>query len=134
MLHTNYVPFAVVVKICSSGGATLLNRPNYKSVLFFFAGPLIDKDRNLLQKTTCFLNFGMYLQTSRKDLLALDFEGVLKYFRVHLPKKYRSEEAAKELLQQAVSLKVWSYSRLKPQGLVVYHVHGFKNRIICTVL
>ena len=79
----------------------------FKNILrIFFAGPLIDEDRNLLQKTTCFNNFGMYLQTSRKDLLALDFEGVLKYFRVHLPKKYRSEEAAKELLQQAVSLKV----------------------------
>lgn len=45
-------------------------------------------------------------QTSRKDLLALDFEGVLKFFRVQLPKKYRAEEAAKELLQIAVSLKV----------------------------
>lgn len=46
------------------------------------------------------------LKTSRKELLALDFEGVLKFFRVQLPKKYRSEESAKELLQLAVSLKV----------------------------
>ena len=46
------------------------------------------------------------VQTSRKDLLALDFEGVLKYFRVQLPKRYRSEEAARELMQLAVSLKV----------------------------
>lgn len=45
---------------------------------------------------------------SRKDLLALDFEGVLKYFRVHLPKRYRSEDAAKELLQTAIGMKVRS--------------------------
>jgi len=46
------------------------------------------------------------LKTSRKDLLALDFEGVLKYFRVQLPKRYRSEESARDLINVAVSLKV----------------------------
>lgn len=45
---------------------------------------------------------------SRKDLLALDFEGILKYFRVHMPKKYRTEEAARELMAAAVSAKVTS--------------------------
>ncbi|CAG5128923.1 unnamed protein product [Candidula unifasciata] len=48
------------------------------------------------------------LKSSRKDLLAHDFEGVLKYFRVHLPKKYRGEESAQELTQLAVSMKVSS--------------------------
>jgi hypothetical protein len=38
--------------------------------------------------------------------MALDFEGILKYFRVQLPKKYKTEEAARELLQHAVSMKV----------------------------
>jgi len=46
------------------------------------------------------------IQASRKDLLMQDFEGTLKYFRVQLPKKYRAEESSKELMQQAVSLKV----------------------------
>jgi Rab GTPase-activating protein 1 len=46
------------------------------------------------------------VKTSRRDLLALDFEGVLKYFRVQLPKKYKSEEAARDLLNMAVSMKV----------------------------
>ncbi|XP_046330913.1 rab GTPase-activating protein 1-like isoform X2 [Haliotis cracherodii] len=46
------------------------------------------------------------LKGSRKDLLALDFEGVLKYFRVQLPKKYRTDDAAKELMRMAVSSKV----------------------------
>ncbi|KAL3872041.1 hypothetical protein ACJMK2_040008 [Sinanodonta woodiana] len=46
------------------------------------------------------------LKLSRKDILALDFEGVLKYFRVQLPKRFRSEEAARELLQTVISTKV----------------------------
>ncbi|XP_070581659.1 rab GTPase-activating protein 1-like isoform X2 [Ptychodera flava] len=48
------------------------------------------------------------LKTSKKDILALDFEGTLKYFRVTLPKKYRAEENAKELLQIAVTTKLSS--------------------------
>ncbi|XP_059143523.1 rab GTPase-activating protein 1-like isoform X2 [Physella acuta] len=46
------------------------------------------------------------LKSSRKDLLAHDFEGVLKYFRVHLPKRYRGEESSKELMKLAVNMKV----------------------------
>lgn len=43
---------------------------------------------------------------SKKDLLALDFEGILKYFRVTLPKKYRSEKSARDLLAASISIKV----------------------------
>ena len=39
------------------------------------------------------------LKASQRDLLALDFEGVLKYFRVNLPKKYRNEQNFRELIQ-----------------------------------
>ncbi|KAF8782125.1 Rab GTPase-activating protein 1 like protein [Argiope bruennichi] len=46
------------------------------------------------------------LMMSQKELLALDFEGVLKHFRVSLPKKYRSEESAKLLIQSAIKIKV----------------------------
>lgn len=53
-----------------------------------------------------FMSSVLHLQMSRKDLLALDFEGILKYFRVHMPKKYRTEEAARELMAAAVSAKV----------------------------
>ena len=38
--------------------------------------------------------------------MALDFEGVLKFFRVTLPKKYRSEQAAHRLLDIANKTKV----------------------------
>ncbi|KAK3719378.1 hypothetical protein RRG08_029534 [Elysia crispata] len=48
------------------------------------------------------------LKSSRKELLSHEFEGVLKYFRVHLPKKYRSEGSARELMACAVSMKVSS--------------------------
>lgn len=62
-----------------------------------------------------FLSEGMYtifhiaialLKSSKKDLLQLDFEGALKYFRVTLPRKYRTEANAKDLIMQAVKLKV----------------------------
>lgn len=44
------------------------------------------------------------LKTSQRDLLALDFEGVLKYFRVYMPKKFRAEANFKELMNVWVSL------------------------------
>ncbi|XP_060525757.1 rab GTPase-activating protein 1-like isoform X2 [Cylas formicarius] len=46
------------------------------------------------------------LMWCKRDLLQLDFEGILKYFRVSLPKKCRSEEAAKQLVKLACSIKV----------------------------
>jgi hypothetical protein len=42
----------------------------------------------------------------KKDLLQLDFESILKYFRVTLPKKCRNEEVAKLLMKLATGLKV----------------------------
>lgn len=48
------------------------------------------------------------LQCSRQQLLTLDFEGILKFFRVSLPKKYRSEESMSHLFKTAVSQKVTS--------------------------
>uniref|UniRef100_A0A8C7VXJ9 Rab GTPase-activating protein 1 n=1 Tax=Oncorhynchus mykiss TaxID=8022 RepID=A0A8C7VXJ9_ONCMY len=48
--------------------------------------------------------------TSREDLLATDFEGALKFFRVPVPKRYRSEENAKKLMELACSMKVLHYS------------------------
>jgi hypothetical protein len=42
----------------------------------------------------------------KRDLLQLDFESILKYFRVTLPKKCRTEEVARQLMKIATSLKV----------------------------
>lgn len=46
------------------------------------------------------------LSISQTDLLKLDFEGVLKYFRVYLPKKYGTDANAKFLLKTAFNVKV----------------------------
>uniref|UniRef100_A0A672L192 RAB GTPase activating protein 1 n=1 Tax=Sinocyclocheilus grahami TaxID=75366 RepID=A0A672L192_SINGR len=46
------------------------------------------------------------LKTSKDDLLQTDFEGALKFFRVPVPKRYRSEENAKKLMELACSMKV----------------------------
>lgn len=45
-------------------------------------------------------------QTTKDDLLLTDFEGALKFFRVQLPKRYRSEENAKRLMELACGMKV----------------------------
>ena len=46
------------------------------------------------------------LKVSRKDLLSLDFEGLMKYFRVNIPKRYRSEDHAKYLMEIAMVIKL----------------------------
>ncbi|KFD55832.1 hypothetical protein M513_03271 [Trichuris suis] len=45
-------------------------------------------------------------EASEQDLLSQDFEGALKYFRVALPRKYRTEAMAKELIQCAVQFRI----------------------------
>uniref|UniRef100_A0A0N5BD75 PID domain-containing protein n=1 Tax=Strongyloides papillosus TaxID=174720 RepID=A0A0N5BD75_STREA len=54
------------------------------------------------------------LNDSESDLMQLDFDGVLTYFRVTLPRKYRTEESAKALIHQAIKMKV------KSEKLVAY--------------
>lgn len=46
------------------------------------------------------------LMMVRKELLAQDFEGIMKYFRVNIPKRLRSEEHAKSLMKTVVSIKI----------------------------
>ncbi|EPB78677.1 TBC domain protein [Ancylostoma ceylanicum] len=46
------------------------------------------------------------LHDAAADLIQLDFEGALKYFRVTLPRKYRTEANAKALIHRAVEFKL----------------------------
>ncbi|KXJ13863.1 Rab GTPase-activating protein 1 [Exaiptasia diaphana] len=46
------------------------------------------------------------LKDARKELLQLDFEGILKYFRVTMPKKYMDEERYKQLFASALGIKI----------------------------
>ncbi|XP_031560886.1 rab GTPase-activating protein 1-like isoform X2 [Actinia tenebrosa] len=52
------------------------------------------------------------LKDARKDLLQMDFEGILKYFRVTMPKRYMEEERYKQLLASALNIKV-THKKLK---------------------
>lgn len=47
------------------------------------------------------------LGSSKQELLALDFEGVLKYFRVQMPKRYRNQDNVQQLIvaSSEISLK-----------------------------
>ncbi|KAJ9597185.1 hypothetical protein L9F63_026926, partial [Diploptera punctata] len=61
----------------------------------------------LLQGVDTLFQVALALLTMcKKDLLQLDFESILKYFRVTLPKKCRTEEVARQLMKLATSLKV----------------------------
>lgn len=51
---------------------------------------------NILSLITPLCAFEFW-QIASKDLLPLDFEGILTYFRVHLPKKFQTEDEAKHL-------------------------------------
>ncbi|KAA3673842.1 Rab GTPase-activating protein 1, partial [Paragonimus westermani] len=46
------------------------------------------------------------LRLARRDLLGLDFEGVLKYLRVTMPKRFIDTQAGDDLLAAAVSAKL----------------------------
>ncbi|PKU36577.1 rab gtpase-activating protein 1-like isoform x1 [Limosa lapponica baueri] len=53
------------------------------------------------------------LATSKEDLLQADFEGALKFFRVQLPKRYRAEENARRLMEQACNIKMLQNLKLQ---------------------
>lgn len=54
------------------------------------------------------------LEDARRDLLALDFDGCLKYFRVSLPKRYFQEDgAALSLLRSAAQKRRVTTKRLR---------------------
>merc|ERR1740129_2361276 len=46
------------------------------------------------------------LMMVKKELLSQDFEGIMKYFRVNIPKRLRSEEHAKQLMKTVCSIKI----------------------------
>ncbi|CAH8559561.1 unnamed protein product [Dicrocoelium dendriticum] len=53
------------------------------------------------------------LRLARRDLLGLDFEGVLKYLRITMPKRFIDTECGSELLSAAVTAKITSSKMLK---------------------
>lgn len=46
------------------------------------------------------------LASSKQELLALDFEGVLKYFRVHMPKLYRDQENVQQMIRASSEINL----------------------------
>jgi len=46
------------------------------------------------------------LMMARKELLLQDFEATMKYFRVNIPKRLRSEDHAKSLMKTVCSIKI----------------------------
>ena len=59
------------------------------------------------------------LKVTKKDLLNQDFEGLMKYFRVNIPKTYRNEENAKQLLRVAIGIKLKRLSKYEKEWLAI---------------
>jgi len=59
------------------------------------------------------------LQFCKKDLLQLDFENILKYFRVTMPKKVRNEEVARHLIKNACAVKLKKIKKYEQQFLAM---------------
>ncbi|XP_027195339.1 GTPase activating protein and centrosome-associated [Dermatophagoides pteronyssinus] len=55
------------------------------------------------------------LQMSKNDLLALDFEGIMKYFRVTLPKIYRVDDSAAQLIKKSIKINVKKSKKYEAQ-------------------
>ncbi|KAG9509625.1 Rab GTPase-activating protein 1, partial [Fragariocoptes setiger] len=66
---------------------------------------------------TLFLVSLALLQLSKQDLLALDYEGIFKYFSVQMPKRYTDQINVQQLIKTASEL---SLKRLK------YHAKSYK--------
>lgn len=50
--------------------------------------------------------FIVYLQHFKEELLKLDFENIVKYVQVTLPKKCRSHKVAREIVNAACKCKI----------------------------
>ena len=48
----------------------------------------------------------LIFQASRRELIQMDFEAILKYFRISMPKKYLDEEEYKKLVNSALGFRV----------------------------
>ena len=59
------------------------------------------------------------LKVTKKDLLNQDFEGLMKYFRVNIPKTYRNEENAIQLMRVAVGIKLKRLNKYQKEWLAI---------------
>uniref|UniRef100_A0A9L0T0X8 RAB GTPase activating protein 1 n=1 Tax=Equus caballus TaxID=9796 RepID=A0A9L0T0X8_HORSE len=100
--------FSVLVKIMFAYGLRELFKQNFEDLHCKFY-----QLERLMQGISVIFNVALgLLKTSKDDLLLTDFEGALKFFRVQLPKRYRSEENAKKLMELACNMKI-SQKKLK---------------------
>lgn len=58
------------------------------------------------------------LTVCRKDLLTKDFESILKYIRIQLPKKFRSEHQVNKLIKIASDCKIKKLKKYEEEYLV----------------
>ena len=59
------------------------------------------------------------LKVAKRELLQQDFEGLMKYFRVNIPKTYRNEENARHLMQVASQIKLKKLKKYEKEWLAI---------------
>jgi len=64
------------------------------------------------------------LMMCKKDLLLLDFENILKYFRVTLPKKCRNPEVARNIIKVACSIKLKKLKDYEDEFMALKEAQG----------
>lgn len=76
-------------------------------------------DAFLLDGTNILFQIALALLSAcKKDLLSKDFESILKYFRVSLPKKFRSEGQASKLIRLATDVKVKKLKKYEDEYMI----------------
>ncbi|XP_055630348.1 rab GTPase-activating protein 1-like isoform X2 [Toxorhynchites rutilus septentrionalis] len=70
------------------------------------------------------------LSVCKKELLELDFEGILKYFRVTLPKKCRSDNQARKLMKLSFECKVKKLKKYELEHMAMKEERERKEREI----
>ncbi|XP_044593571.1 rab GTPase-activating protein 1-like isoform X2 [Cotesia glomerata] len=59
------------------------------------------------------------LMMSKKELVQLDFESILKYFRVHLPKRCRNEEVSRYVMKLACSVTLKKLNKYEAEFMTL---------------
>ncbi|XP_008551908.1 rab GTPase-activating protein 1-like isoform X1 [Microplitis demolitor] len=59
------------------------------------------------------------LMMSKKELLQLDFESILKYFRVHLPKRCRNEDVSRYVMKLACSVTLKKLNKYEAEFMTL---------------
>lgn len=69
-------------------------------------------------------------QVCKNDLLQLDFESIMRYFRVQMPKRCRSKEASLQIMNLACRIKVKKLKKYEQDFIALKGMFVFFVRML----